>query len=182
MFSESVEYYSILCRYKWIIHFTNINTYFVPSPMYRPKHLKENRHHVLSRTCLHLYFKIKNIRFLFCCCLEQLDDSYSASIYTLLFTHQQVLLGRSNQGEWGGQGMWHARERGETCTWFWWESPKEKDHLKDQGVDGRMGSKWTLRRLVGGVLCAFAWLRIGIVGRLLWMRWWTFGFWRHGLR
>jgi hypothetical protein len=29
--------------------------------------------------------------------------------------------------------------------------PEEKDHLKDQGVDGRMGSKWTLGRLVGGV-------------------------------
>jgi hypothetical protein len=27
---------------------------------------------------------------------------------------------------------------GETCTGFWWESPKEKDNLKDQGVDGRM--------------------------------------------
>jgi hypothetical protein len=26
----------------------------------------------------------------------------------------------------------------------------EKDHLKDQGVDGRMGSKWILRRSVGG--------------------------------
>jgi hypothetical protein len=32
----------------------------------------------------------------------------------------------------------------------WWESPKEKDYLKDQGVDGRMGSKWTSRRLIGG--------------------------------
>jgi hypothetical protein len=31
-----------------------------------------------------------------------------------------------------------------------WESLKEKDHLKDQGVDGRMGSKWTFGRLVGG--------------------------------
>jgi hypothetical protein len=28
--------------------------------------------------------------------------------------------------------------------------PEGKDHLKDQGVDGRMGSKWTLGRLVGG--------------------------------
>jgi hypothetical protein len=41
-------------------------------------------------------------------------------------------------------------EGGETCTGFRWESPEEKDHLKDQGVDGRMGSKWTLRRLDGG--------------------------------
>jgi hypothetical protein len=27
---------------------------------------------------------------------------------------------------------------------------KERDHLKDQGVDGRMGSKWTSGRLDGG--------------------------------
>jgi hypothetical protein len=45
--------------------------------------------------------------------------------------------------------MWHAWEGGETCTGFWWESLKEKDHLEDQGVDGRMGSKWILGRLVG---------------------------------
>jgi hypothetical protein len=29
--------------------------------------------------------------------------------------------------------------------------PEGKDHLKDQGVDGRMGSKWPLGRLVGRV-------------------------------
>jgi hypothetical protein len=43
--------------------------------------------------------------------------------------------------------MWHAWERGETCTGFWWESPKEKNHLEDHRVDG---SNWTLGRLVGG--------------------------------
>jgi hypothetical protein len=43
---------------------------------------------------------------------------------------------------------------------------KEKDHLKDQGVDGRMGSKLTLERLVGG-WSGFIWLRIGTVGGLL---------------
>jgi hypothetical protein len=47
--------------------------------------------------------------------------------------------------------MWHAWERGETCTGFWGESLKENDHLEDQSVDGRMGSKWTLGRLVGRV-------------------------------
>jgi hypothetical protein len=44
---------------------------------------------------------------------------------------------------------------------------KEAVHLKDQGVDGRMGSKWTLGRLVGGVWSGFNWLRIGTVGGLL---------------
>jgi hypothetical protein len=63
--------------------------------------------------------------------------------------------------------MWHAWERGETCTGFWWESSKEKNHLKDEGVDGRMGSKWTVEILVGGVWSGFTWLRIGNVGRLL---------------
>jgi hypothetical protein len=29
-------------------------------------------------------------------------------------------------------------------------NPERKHHLEDQGVDGRMGSKWTLGRLVGG--------------------------------
>jgi hypothetical protein len=53
------------------------------------------------------------------------------------------------------------------CTGFWWESPKEKDHLEDRGVDGRIGSKWTLGRLVGGMWSGFIWLRIGTVGRLL---------------
>jgi hypothetical protein len=42
--------------------------------------------------------------------------------------------------------------------------PEERNHLKDQGVDGRMGSKCTLGRLAGG--SGFTWLRIGIVGGL----------------
>jgi hypothetical protein len=31
------------------------------------------------------------------------------------------------------------------------ESPKEKSHLEDEGVDGRMGSKWILGRFFWGV-------------------------------
>jgi hypothetical protein len=41
-----------------------------------------------------------------------------------------------------------------------------KDHLEDQGVDRRMGSKWTLGRLVGG-WSGLTWLRIWIAGGLL---------------
>jgi hypothetical protein len=46
--------------------------------------------------------------------------------------------------------MWHAWERRERCTRFWWESPKEGDHSEDQGVGGTMGSEWILGRLAGG--------------------------------
>jgi hypothetical protein len=34
--------------------------------------------------------------------------------------------------------MWNAWERRGKCTRFWWESPKEIDHLEDQGVGGRI--------------------------------------------
>jgi hypothetical protein len=58
--------------------------------------------------------------------------------------------------------MWHAWERREKCTKFWWESPKGRDHSEDQGVDGRIGSKWILREI--------GWFHMGQVwtgGRLL---------------
>jgi hypothetical protein len=43
-----------------------------------------------------------------------------------------------------------------------------KPEGKKQGVGGRMGSKWTLGRLVwGGGWSGFTWLRIGTVGGLL---------------
>jgi hypothetical protein len=62
------------------------------------------------------------------------------------------------------------------------ESPKERDHSEDRGVDGRMGSKWTLGRLAReGVWCGFTWLRKGTVGGLLSTRWWIFVFFRLGV-
>jgi hypothetical protein len=69
----------------------------------------------------------------------------------IICTHPQISLGRSTQGERGGQGMCHAWER-EKCrpTRFWWESPKERDHSEDQGVGRRMGTDWILGRLAGG--------------------------------
>jgi hypothetical protein len=46
--------------------------------------------------------------------------------------------------------MWHACERREKCKRFWCESPKERDHSEDRGVDGRMVLEWLLGRLTGG--------------------------------
>jgi hypothetical protein len=53
--------------------------------------------------------------------------------------------------------MWHAWERREKCTRFWWEIPNERDHWEDQGVGGNMGLEWILGRLGwGGV----DWIRL----------------------
>jgi hypothetical protein len=48
-------------------------------------------------------------------------------------------------------------------------NPEGKRPLENQDVDGRMGSKWTLGRLAGGVWSGFTWLRKGTVGGLLCM-------------
>jgi hypothetical protein len=49
--------------------------------------------------------------------------------------------------------MWHAWERREKCTRFWWESPREGGHFEDQVVGGNMGSERILGRLAWG--CGF---------------------------
>jgi hypothetical protein len=41
-----------------------------------------------------------------------------------------ISLGRTNQVERSGQGMWHAWEMTENCTRFWWESLKERGKLR----------------------------------------------------
>jgi hypothetical protein len=59
--------------------------------------------------------------------------------YNLSIKSKQVfkkLVCSLRYGEWDGRGMWHAWERREKCTRFWWESPKETDHSEDRGVDG----------------------------------------------
>jgi hypothetical protein len=48
------------------------------------------------------------------------------------------------------QGMWHALERRQTFTSFWWESPKKRDHSVYQGIGGRMGSEWILGIMARG--------------------------------
>jgi hypothetical protein len=96
-------------------------------------------------------------------------------------THPQISLGRSSPGEWGGRGLWHAWERREICARFWWKSPPERDHSEDQGVGGRMGSELDFKDIG---LRGVDWIRlaqVGTGGGLLWVRWWTFRFLRHGV-
>jgi len=54
--------------------------------------------------------------------------------------------------------------RGETYTGFWWGNLKEKDHLADPGIDGRIILRWIFRKWVLGVWTGSSWLRIGTGG------------------
>jgi hypothetical protein len=44
---------------------------------------------------------------------------------------------------------------------------REEHHLKDQGVDGRIISKWVFKIWDGTAWTRFIWFRIGIAGGLM---------------
>jgi hypothetical protein len=45
---------------------------------------------------------------------------------------------RSNQGEWGGHGMWHAWGREKSVQGFGGKAPKERHHSEGRVVDGKI--------------------------------------------
>jgi hypothetical protein len=48
---------------------------------------------------------------------------------------------------------WHVARMGrrEACIEFWWGNPRGRDHLGDQGVDGRIIFGWIFRKWDVGV-------------------------------
>jgi len=51
--------------------------------------------------------------------------------------------------------------RGEAYTGFWWGNMRERDHLGDSGVDGRITLRWIFRKWDVRVWTGSSWLRIG---------------------
>jgi len=51
--------------------------------------------------------------------------------------------------------------RGEARTGIWWGKLRERDHLGDPGVDGRIILRWIFRKWDVRVWTESSWLRIG---------------------
>ena len=58
-------------------------------------------------------------------------------------------------------------ERAEVYTEFWWEDLRERDHLDDPGVDGKIILRWIFKTKNRGARTGLIWLRTGTGGRLL---------------
>jgi hypothetical protein len=55
----------------------------------------------------------------------------------------------------------------ESYTGFWWRNLRERDHLQDPGVDGRIKLRWIFRKWDVGAWTGLSWLRIGTGRRYL---------------
>ena len=64
----------------------------------------------------------------------------------------------------GGTRSTYEGERGEVYIGFWWGNLRERDHLEDPGLDGRIILHWIFRKWDVRVWSGSNWLRIGTVG------------------
>jgi hypothetical protein len=72
----------------------------------------------------------------------------------MICTPHQILLGISNKEEW----------REEVHTRFWWGNLRERNHLEDPSIDGRIILRWIFRKWDGGALAGLVWHRTGTGG------------------
>jgi len=69
---------------------------------------------------------------------------------------------KSRRMRWAGHVA--RRGRGEVYTRFWRGNLRERCHLEDAGVDGRLILRWIFRKWDVELWTGSSWLRIGKVG------------------
>ena len=62
------------------------------------------------------------------------------------------------------RGAGHVARMGEAYTGFWLGNLRERDHLGDPGVDGRIILRWIFRKWDVGAWNGSSWFRIGTGG------------------
>jgi hypothetical protein len=63
--------------------------------------------------------------------------------------------------------LYYIWVRGEVHTGFWWGNVRERDHLKDPGIDGRITLKWIFEKWDGESWTGLILFRVGAGGGLL---------------
>jgi hypothetical protein len=85
---------------------------------------------------------------------EELNDMYcSPNIIRVI---------KSRRMRWAGHLA--RRGRGEAYTGCWWGNLRERDHLEDPGLDGRIILRRIFRKWDVGSLTGSSWLKIGTGG------------------
>ena len=92
----------------------------------------------------------------------ELRKPYNEELNDLYYSPNIVRVIKSRIMRWTG---YVARMgRGQVYTGYWWENLRERDHLGDPGVDGRIILRWIFRKWDVGVWTGSNWLRIGTGG------------------
>jgi hypothetical protein len=82
-----------------------------------------------------------------------------------LYSPSVIWVVKSRKISWEGGRIWHVWGRNVRKV-FWWGGLRERDHLEDLEVDGRIILKCIFKTW-GGAWTGFMWLRVGTGGGLL---------------
>jgi hypothetical protein len=80
---------------------------------------------------------------------------YNGEIHNFYSSPNIIRQIKSGKVRWAGPVARTGREK--KVYRVLWESPEERNHSEDRGVNGRTGSKWILERLTGRVWSGFIW-------------------------
>jgi len=68
------------------------------------------------------------------------------------------------KNEMGRAGSTYGAEERRGIYRFWWGNLRDRDHLGDPGIDGRIILSWIFRKWDVGIRTGSTWLRIGTSG------------------